>query len=74
MPFSFLLPSPFKVGIKSTLIRFQGTGFYPFTSDSLSFLPLLKMHWKEPEIDLFDSIEIYPYNQDKIKNPCSSYH
>jgi hypothetical protein len=26
------------------------------------------MHWKELEIDLFDSIEIYPYNQDSIIN------
>ena len=26
----------------------------------------LQMHWKEPEIDLFDSIEIYTYNQDNL--------
>ncbi len=29
------------------------------------------MHWKEPEIVLFDSIEIYPYNQDNIANGCN---
>jgi len=32
------------------------------------------MHWYEPEIDLFDSIEIYPYNQDDIVDLYFFYH